>query len=111
MTEELTTILINILLVVITGTVPILLAQLRVWFKNKQLEVESRLSKEELALMEQFLEIGIEAAEQTLKDVTGPDKKRWVLNQAKKYRDDQAVALTDEQLDLILEGIISAVKV
>ena len=70
-----------------------------------------KLTDDELELLKRFIKVAVMCANQIYTPEEWAKKKEYVLAQVKDFLNDKLkIELTEEQIDLLIEGIVNEVK-
>ena len=83
---------------------------LRQWAKVQTAKVEGEIGRQNVELIEQIAFRSIFAVEQMLPGNSNEMKKEWVTGQVLKFRDESGIAMTDAQVNTIIEGLVKIAK-
>ena len=72
--------------------------------------IKKKIGNENLELMDRWATNAVLWAEQIMDADSGADKKRVVMNILKKVRDEQHINITDEQIEILIEATVNAIK-
>lgn len=72
--------------------------------------VKNKIGNEKLELMDRWATNAVLWAEQIMKSDSGTEKKRVVMNILKSVRDEQHINITDEQIEILVEAAVNAIK-
>jgi LL-H family phage holin len=72
--------------------------------------IKEKIGAEKLATAEKWAKYAVLTAQQTLQTSTGADKKTYVTEFLKELLTAKNIALTDEQIDILIESAVKAMK-
>ncbi len=65
--------------------------------------IQSKLSAEQIFMLQNFAKIAVQAAEQIIELVTGKDKKTWAMDAVKKLLAKVGMTFDDEVVSAVIE--------
>lgn len=65
--------------------------------------IQSKLSAEQIFMLQNFAKIAVQAAEQIIELVTGKDKKTWAMDAVKKLLAKVGMMFDDEVVSAVIE--------
>ena len=72
--------------------------------------IKNRIGNEKLEYLDRWVLNAVMWAEQVLTASDGAEKKEAVMNVLKKIRDEKKIDITDEQIEILLEAAVQAIK-
>ncbi len=72
--------------------------------------IKKKIGNENLELMDRWATNAVLWAEQIMKSDSGAEKKQVVMNILKSVRDEQHINITDEQIEILVEAAVNAIK-
>jgi hypothetical protein len=72
--------------------------------------VKEKIGTEQLLIAEKWVKYAVLTAQQTLTSSTGAEKKTYVTDFLKELLTAKNISLTDEQLNILIESAVKAMK-
>ena len=73
--------------------------------------LKMKLTDNQMELLKRFIKVAVMCANQIFTPEEWADKKRYVVTQVQDFISEKLkIELTDEQIDLLIEGIVNEVK-
>ena len=72
--------------------------------------VKRKIGNENLELMDRWATNAVLWAQQVMSSDSGAEKKQVVMNILKNVRDEQGIKITDEQIEILVEAAVNAIK-
>ena len=72
--------------------------------------IKKILKERDLELIDRWATNAVLWAEQIMKSDSGAEKKQVVMNILKNVRDEQGIKITDEQIEILVEAAVNAIK-
>lgn len=108
--SELQEVLISAAILVLPVLAGLLVQVLQGYIKTLKEKAEGEIGKEKFDVMVSFVEILIRSAEQAVGLEGDQAKKDYVFNQLRFFADSIGFAISDEQLDALIEGVYNRIK-